>query len=198
MKAFIVPRSSMLDARRWRMFAFMGALVAGTLGTLAFLDDGTQRMLLLTAALGIVGVILYYTFLQRRGAKEELLIDGNLLVHTRRSILGKRVRQRKISAMVHYEMMAYDPHALESRLDAWFRRANRHPTPAEYKVMVIDSGGVVFQRRQDFKRKNAERQPTWDLKIEFHNDPQSWVWRFSGRGNGRKEMADFLEALAQA
>ena len=198
MKAFIVPRSSMLDARRWRMFAIMGMLVAGTLGTLAFLDTGVQRILLLTAALGIVGVILYYSFLQRQGAEEELLIDGNILVQTKRSLLGRRVRQRKISAMVHYEMIAYDPHALESRLDAWFRRANRHPNPTEYKNMVIDSGGVVFQRRQDFKRKTAERQPTWDLKIEFHNDPQSWVWRFSGRGKGRKEMADFLEELAKA
>lgn len=198
MKAFIVPRSSMLDARRWRMYAVMGWLVAGTLGALAYLDAGVQRMLLLTAALAIVGVLLYYTFTQRSRAEEELLIDGNLLVHTKHGMLGKRVRQHDISAMVHYELMAYDPQALESRLDAWFRRTNRHPTPTEYKGLVIDSGGVVFQRRQDFKRKSAERQPTWDLKIEFHNDPQSWVWRFNGRGKGRKEMADFLEELAKA
>lgn len=188
----------MFEERQWRMLTSVGLLIAFTIALMGLLDTGIERVLLLVIA-GLLLLVLVLSWVYRlRGRVEHILLDGDLLTRTRRHLVGTRRHKQGVGALREYSFMAYDGRDLESRIDAWFRRANRQPDPQEYLTLLRDSGGVIYTDRQVFERGPVEPLPIWELRLTFA-DGQVWTWRYrSLTRRNRKALADFLEALADA
>jgi hypothetical protein len=198
MQAFVVFRSSMIDERQWRMFSISGLLIAATTALIGLIDTGLERVLLLLVAASLVIVIGLFQVYRTRGKVEQLLLDGDQLIRTRQLLIGTRTQQQRVGTLTSYSFMAYDDRALESRMDAWFRRANRQPDGNEYQTLLRDSGGVIWTRRQDFRRAVVEALPVWELHMAFTSG-EVWTWRYKSLPKGKRlAMAEFLEALARA
>jgi hypothetical protein len=198
MQAFVVFRSSMFDERQWRMFSISGLLIAATTAFIGLIDTGIERVLLLVTAASLFAVIGLLHINRSRGKVEEISIGEGLLVRVRKTLTGRQTLRQEVASIVSYSFVAYDDRALESRIDAWFRRANRQPDGREYQTLVLDSGGLIWKRRQDFRLAAALDLSTWELKLVFTGG-EAWTWRYRSMAKkDRLAMAGFLEALARA
>jgi hypothetical protein len=197
MQAFVVLRSSLFDERQWRMFSVIGFLIAAIFALVGLTDGGVLRLICFVSAGMLIGLIGLAWVYQARGKVERLVIEGAQLTRTRRLLIGTRQSRQTLSSLQAFEFRAYDGRALESRLDAWFRRAHQHPDPNEYLGLISDAGGKVYSQRQAFKRSEVDTQPVWELRMVFA-DGEVWQWRYRNvPAKERKALGDFLVFLSR-